>query len=67
MIDKEDRYLTVPEVSKYLKVSTTTIRTMAKDGSMPSVKIGARILFDREAIDAWMRKNATMPKKKAKG
>jgi len=51
----EDKYLTVEEVSKYLKVSRGTVRTMTKSKGLPSIKVGNRVLFDRVEVDKWVK------------
>ena len=45
--------MTIPEVSKYLKVSPTTIHRELKNSDLPAFKIGRAWRFSREAIDAW--------------
>lgn len=52
--------LTVPEVARYLGVSTDTIYTMVKRKQIPHVRVRRRILFRIESIDEWMRKQEAL-------
>ena len=50
-----DKWLTLEELTAYLKLSKTKLYGMAQRGEMPAVKIGSQWRFDREEIDAWMK------------
>lgn len=47
-------YLTVGEVSDYLKLPEETIYKYARTGKLPGSKIGRHWRFDRERIDSWI-------------
>jgi len=47
----ERRLLSVEEAAKYLGVQKSTIYAWAWRRKIPSVKIGRRLLFDREDLD----------------
>jgi excisionase family DNA binding protein len=51
----ERKTLTVQEVAEYLGVHRDTIYTMVRQKQIPHFRIRRRILFSREAIDAWIR------------
>jgi len=46
------RYATVKELSAYTGLPTGTIYDLAAQKCLPSIRIGKRILFDLEKIDA---------------
>ena len=48
--------LTVNECAKRLRVSVCTIYDKARRGELPSLKLGARVLFPKADLDAWMSK-----------
>ena len=50
----ERRLLNYNDVADYLSVSVRTAKQLAADGEFPKVTIGARVLFDREDIDAYV-------------
>jgi excisionase family DNA binding protein len=49
-----DKWLTLEELTAYLKLSKTKLYGMAQRGEIPAAKIGSQWRFDREKIDAWM-------------
>ena len=54
----DDEILTVKEVARLLKLSTSTIYLLANSGKLPSVRIGASYRFKRRAILAMIDKGA---------
>lgn len=50
-----DKWLTLEELTAYLKLSKTKLYGMAQRGEIPAAKIGSQWRFDREEIDAWMK------------
>lgn len=49
---------TVEEVAAYLNFAPETIRSMARNGIIPSLKVGKRIWrFDAQQIKAWLEQN----------
>ncbi len=48
------RYFSIKELSEYTSLPTTTLYEWASQGRIPSIKIGRRVLFDLEDIDALM-------------
>ncbi len=48
---EEKRLISVEETAKYLGVQKSTIYAWAWRRKIPSVKMGRRLLFDREDLD----------------
>ena len=44
------------ELADYLKLGRTKLYRMAQDGSIPASKLGNQWRFDRDEIDAWMKR-----------
>lgn len=42
------------EAAEFLKISYYTILDKAKKGKIPCVRIGARVLFSQEGLEAWI-------------
>lgn len=53
---KNDKWLTLDELAKYLKVSRTKLYRMAQNNEIPASKVGVLWRFDREEIDDWVKK-----------
>lgn len=51
----DEKYLTIREVSKFLKISTATLNRLVKQNKIPSYKVGDRRLFDRDELIEWVR------------
>ena len=48
------RLLSVKEAAVYLGLSPWTIRSLGWNGEIPEVKIGRRVLYDRQDLDAFI-------------
>lgn len=48
------RVMTLEEVSKYLRLSKSTVYRMANEGRIPVSKIGRRWRFRKDVIDGWL-------------
>lgn len=46
--------MTVKEVAAYLNLNPQTVYKMARDGHLPSVRIGRALRFVREILDEWL-------------
>ncbi len=46
--------LTIPELSKYLNISSQTIRRGIKNGDIPYFKVSGTIKFSKNSIDEWI-------------
>ncbi len=51
------RCFTVKEAASYLRLSTWSIRGLGWRGEIPEVKIGRRVLYDREDLDAFISRS----------
>ena len=49
----EREIMTVPEVSAYLRVHSSTIYRLLKKDALPAFKIGADWRFYRDDVDKW--------------
>ncbi len=50
-----DKWLTIDELAKYLKLSQTKLYRMSQNGEIPVSKLGSQWRFDREEIDVWVK------------
>jgi len=48
-----DEYLTVPQYLERVPLSQSHIYTLLREGKIPSIKIGKRILIPKEALEAF--------------
>ncbi len=60
-MEPQGKWLTIEELSGYLKMSRSKLYQMAQKGKLPGSKIGTQWRFDRDRIDEWMEtlSNAT--------
>ncbi len=52
-----EKFLTLDELAKYLRLSKTTIYRLTQKGEIPSVKIASQWRFKKNLVDAWLVKN----------
>jgi excisionase family DNA binding protein len=50
-----DAVLTITELSKYLKISRSTLYKLAQEGKVPAQKVGRHWRFHRDAVDTWLK------------
>ena len=50
----EARLLTVQQASKYLGTTVRCMRSLAWNKEVPSIRLGKRLLFDRQDLDAFI-------------
>jgi len=50
----EARLLTVSEAAKYLSTTPRYMRTLAWRKELPTVRLGKRLLFDKQDLDAFI-------------
>ena len=53
--------MTLQEVAAYLRVHTSTVYRLLNEGKLPAFKFGSDWRFNRENIDAWVKKQQTRP------
>ena len=51
-------FMTIEELSEYLRLSVHTLYKMAQQGRIPALKAGAAWRFKKEEIDEWMKAGA---------
>ncbi len=51
------RWLTVEGAAKYLGIGKTVLYTLAREGRIPSNKIGKKWAFSKECLDKWVSQN----------
>lgn len=66
MANKEPRYYTRVETARILNITLPTLHRLTKDGLITSKKVGNRILYEAEAIDAAVMENRTLKYKRVK-
>jgi len=52
-----DTVMTIKELSKYLKISRSTLYKLAQEGKLPGQKVGRHWRFRKETIDRWLDEN----------
>jgi len=68
MVEMEDRWLSVDEISKYLGVSNDTVYRWIERRNMPAHRMGRLWKFKKDEIDGWARAGAAVsdtPRKRA--
>jgi excisionase family DNA binding protein len=50
-----DTVLSIDDLSRYLKISKSTLYKLAQCGGVPGQKVGKHWRFHREAIDDWLK------------
>ena len=54
--------MTIEELAAYLKISKSTLYKLAREGKVPSNKIGRHWRFQKRSIDRWLeRERAIVP------
>jgi excisionase family DNA binding protein len=49
-----DTVMTIAELSKYLKISRSTLYKLAQDGKLPGQKVGRHWRFHGAVINQWL-------------
>jgi excisionase family DNA binding protein len=55
MVEMEDRWLSVEEISRYLGVSSDTVYRRIERHSMPAHRMGRLWKFKKDEIDEWVK------------
>lgn len=50
----EDKFFTISEVTRYLKIPKSTLYKLSQKGKIPSVKIGKQLRFRKSSLDKWL-------------
>lgn len=59
-VENGDGLLTVKEVAELLDLSPKTVYGMVKTHSIPSLRFGGAIKFERKTLGFWLRKKEPM-------
>ena len=51
-------FLTTKEVASLLRIKERTVYDLVKEGSIPVSRVTGKLLFPRELVEAWVRRNA---------
>jgi excisionase family DNA binding protein len=62
---EETLVYTVPEVQFKLKISKSTVYAAIRDGRLPSLRLGRKVLVPKEALRAWLAGNGELNEKLA--
>lgn len=60
-LEKVDDFLTVKELSKWIKLSESHIYFLVNKRKIPFAKLGGKLLFDKEKIRLWIESNSPEP------
>lgn len=55
------RFLNVNDLCQYTSLRKSSVYKWVNENSIPYIKCRRRIVFDKEAIDAWMMNGGNMP------
>lgn len=50
-------WLSLEDVAEHLRIGKTALYALARDGRIPARKLGKKWVFEKAAVDAWMRAN----------
>jgi excisionase family DNA binding protein len=50
--------ITAKDVAEILAISPITVYKLAKEGKLPSLRIGGAVRFDPRAVAQWLRRNS---------
>ena len=54
------RFFNIKGVSEYTSLSKSTVYKRVMNNTIPYLKLGKRVLFDREQIDEWVLNGGVM-------
>jgi len=57
----ETRFLDIKRMAEYIYLSKSKIYKMVSKDEIPYIKIGSRVLFDKEQIDQWVLCGGVLP------
>src|SRR5579863_690160 len=53
----QEEWMTIEETARYLQLGKTALYDLAREGTLPSTKVGRKWLFSKRDLDAWVRSN----------
>lgn len=60
----QEKLLTAKQVAERLSVSRVTLWRLARDGKIEAHRIGKQLRFEREEVEAFIKRTSTRPPKK---
>jgi len=60
--EKLKDWMTIEETAQYLQIGKTVLYDMAREGNIPSNRIGGKWLFNKSDLDIWVRSNKPIEK-----
>ena len=54
---KDKTVMTLPEVAEYLRIPSSTIYKLSREGALPAQKIGRNWRYHKDVIDEWLKGN----------
>jgi excisionase family DNA binding protein len=51
----------IGDASAQTTLAVPTLRKLVREGKIPHIKLGARVVFDADALAAWMKAKAVQP------
>lgn len=60
-LEKVDDFLTVKELSKWIKLSESHVYFLVNKRKIPFAKLGGKLLFDKQKIKDWIEENSPEP------
>ncbi len=55
-----EEWMTIEETARYLQLGKTALYDLAREGTLPSNKVGSKWLFSKRDLDAWVRSNVPL-------
>lgn len=55
-MSKEKVFFTMDELSDYLRIPKSTLYQYSRTKKIPCVKIGRRLRFRKDSVDAWFKR-----------
>ena len=49
-----DKLMTTKELASYMQLNPLTVYRKAREGEIPSIRVGRSIRFKKEQIDKWL-------------
>jgi excisionase family DNA binding protein len=55
------KYLNIHEAAEYTSLAEDTLYLYGQQGKIPRIKVGRKVLFNRESLDEWMKQKEVKP------
>lgn len=54
----DDEVMTISDVAQYLRISEAKVYELARNGTIPALRIGKSWRFQKDLLKQWVRKSA---------